>query len=212
MQIDTIAAYINGNATAIVNNLEPESLAVYAFLQKEFTTTNVAENHLFQFLYRSFYRLDNAGLTPEFKTEYFRIMQEEKGNTTHDISSILRSLYSFRNRKGQESFQFSFVTKLLNTLDHSFPIYDSEVARVFGFSRPYHSGFDAKLSAYLHQFQSIKQAYEQMLSSNLLSPTLLEFDLRFTGHQLPEIKQLDFIFWSAGKIMRKAPETESILL
>ena len=69
---EEIINLINNNAQAIVNNISHESIDVYNFLRTQFDITNVAENYLFQFVYRSFYRLDNAGLTAQFKTEYFR--------------------------------------------------------------------------------------------------------------------------------------------
>jgi hypothetical protein len=33
---------------------------------------------VFQFTFRSFYRLDNAGLTPEFKSKYFALLEESR--------------------------------------------------------------------------------------------------------------------------------------
>ena len=47
-----------------------ESVDVYLFLCDEFARGPVTQNYLFQFVYCSFYRLDNAGLTPEFKFSY----------------------------------------------------------------------------------------------------------------------------------------------
>ena len=112
--MENIIKFIEGNAVKIIANIDFESVEVYNFLKEQFENSNVNENHLFQFVYRSFYRLDNAGLTPEFKTEYFKILQESRNNYLFDFESVLKRLFLFPNRKGQNSFQFSFTTKMLS--------------------------------------------------------------------------------------------------
>jgi len=58
---------IDGNAEPVVRAIGREAVDVYGFLSDQFTRGPVVGNHVFQFVYRSFYRLDSAGLTPEFK-------------------------------------------------------------------------------------------------------------------------------------------------
>ena len=142
--INEISEWIENHSTEIIRNIEQESVDVYNFLKKEFYESNVNENYLFQFVFRSFYRIDNAGLTPEFKKEYFKILEENRNEKQLDFEKVLRRLYSFPNRKGQNTLQFSFVTKMSNTINDVTPIYDSEVAKMFSMSRPYQS--DLKLN------------------------------------------------------------------
>lgn len=71
-----IIDFIEENSDEIVENIEFESIVTYNFLKKQFADFDVRKNYLFQFVYRSFYRLDNAGLTSEFKNEYFIILEE----------------------------------------------------------------------------------------------------------------------------------------
>jgi len=203
MNNQNIIDFIESNSIAIVENIDFESIEVYNFLQNQFQSSNVNSNYLFQFVFRSFYRLDNAGLTPEFKTEYFKILEECRGNKVFDFEKILMRLYNFPNRKGQNTLQFSFVTKLLNTIDNNLPIYDSEVAKMFCVSRPYVADFHKKLDAYLDQLQCFQEFYEEVLYKNLLPNTFEKFDVRFGTSNLSEMKKLDFIFWSAGKIKKK---------
>ena len=96
---------INENYKRAINKLSIESFDVYRFLNKEFKNTEgITKNNLFQFVFRSLHILDNAVLTPEFKT-----------------------------RKDLNSIQFSFVTKFANIIDNQYPIYDSEVIKLFNF-------------------------------------------------------------------------------
>jgi len=104
-------------------NLNQGSIDVLKFLQSEFYKGDVSRNQLFQFVFRSFYRLDNAGLTPEFKKKYFELMESSRGKQLFDIKIILCELEKFprtkEKKKGEEkgSLQFSFATKLMNTID-----------------------------------------------------------------------------------------------
>jgi hypothetical protein len=151
-------------------------------------------------VFRSFYRIDNAGLTPEFKKEYFKILEQNRNEKQFDFEKVLRSLFLFPNRKGQNTLQFSFATKLFNTIDDKMPIYDSEVAKMFSLSRPYQTEFEIKLDKYLDQLDIIQKGYEQITEQNLLPKTIELFDREFENNKLSEMKKLDFIFWSAGKI------------
>lgn len=200
---EEICEYINGHFDQIIDNLKYESIEVYKFIQYEFLKGNIENNYLFQFVYRSYYRLDNAGLTEEFKREYFKLLEENRGKAIFDYEHALKRLYKFKNRKDQESFQFSFVTKLFNTIDNNIPIYDSEVVKVFGLSKYMQRSFDIKFKKYLNQLEAIKNAYKKIIDERLLENTINRFNQKFIDSNLTEMKRLDFIFWSAGKIIRE---------
>lgn len=202
-KIEEIYNYININSDQIINNLKYESIDVYKFIQYEFLKGNIENNYLFQFVFRSYYRLDNAGLTEEFKREYFKLLEENRDKEIFDYEYALKRLYKIKNRKGQESFQFSFVTKLFNTIDNHMPIYDSEVVNVFGFSKYMQRSFDVKIENYLNQLEAIKNVYHKIIDEGLLENTINRFNQKFIENNISEMKKLDFIFWSAGKIMRK---------
>lgn len=188
---------------AIINNLEEESIAVYAFLQKEFQKNKITENHVFQFVYRSFYRLDNAGLSKAFKQAYFVIMEELRHASSIDLVQIVDRLYEYPRLKGDNSVQFSFSTKLVNTINPTYPIYDSEVAKVFGFSTYHIKDKDQKMKRYLSQYQTIQDTYNVLLNDSQFLEILYQFDRRFPEYNLTPIKKIDFIFWSTGKLISK---------
>jgi hypothetical protein len=186
----------------ILANLNQESIDVYKFLQAEFSKGDVTKNHLFQFVYRSFYRLDNAGLTPEFKMRYFELMEKSRSSENINPEPILKELYEILTRKDLKSFQFSFTTKLVNTINNSHPIYDSEVSKVIiGTDNRPTGEFPKKLNLYLSRHQIIKDTYSHILESNAFSSLFNEFDNSFLGNELSDFKKLDFIFWSYGKLL-----------
>ena len=132
--LQKIISFIEENESRIVERLEAESIDVYRFLQIEFLKGDVRSNAVFQFVFRSFYRLDNAGLGSELKREYYALMEEQRNSKQLDIEKIVRRLYLIKRLKGDNSIQFSFATKLIHTINGNYPIYDAEVARVYGFS------------------------------------------------------------------------------
>jgi len=199
---EEIINIIDNNAKAIVDNISHESIDVYNFLKTQFENTNVTENHLFQFVYRSFYRLDNAGLTTQFRTEYFNILQKYRQLDNFDFANILQRLYDIQNHQEQNTFQFSFVTKMQNTICNDRPIYDNEVSKVFSFNRPRQgSSFNDKLVFYSNLLSIIDETYITIINDRNLQNVITLFDNRFPQNNLGQIKKFDFIFWSAGKIL-----------
>jgi hypothetical protein len=122
---------VQGHQT-IVSGVGQESVDVYRFLGEQFERGSVTENHVFQFVYRSFYLLDRAGLTDAFKKKYFETMEAARGKSV-DIRSLARAFFDVPNAKGQNSLQFSFATKLAHTIDNTYPLYDAKVATCFLF-------------------------------------------------------------------------------
>lgn len=193
--------WVEDNHFEIIDNIEQESIDVYNFLKKEFASSRANENLLFQFVYKNYYRIENAGLTSEFKKEYFNILEEYRKGRDLDYKAVLDRLYTFRNSKNQKTVQFSFVSKMFHTIDNSSVVYDKEVASVFSISNPYYEKcFDRKVDKYLDHLYRIERGYNLMIENNLIPLTSRLFDMKFPNNALSDIKKMDFIFWSAGKV------------
>ena len=200
---------IETNAEEIVTAIGRESVQVYEFLSETFARGSVAENCVFQFMYRSFYRLDNAGLTPDSKREYFVLLEGARNVSEVDLPGLTRKLFAIPNRKGHQSLQFSFVSKLANTVNPRYPIYDAEVASVFSFRAPYnYKTFDVRLSEYMAFYNRLRGIYATILDDNLLRGPRQMFREIYVApvEKIPEVKVLDFLFWSAGKLSFEAEQ------
>jgi hypothetical protein len=200
---------IERNAEEIVRGVGLETIGVYRFLFNEFARGAIIENYVFQFTYRSFYRIDNAGLTPEFKRRYFALMDDARDRNDVNIPALARELFILPNRKGQQSLQFSFITKLVNTVNPQYPIYDAEVASFFGFRAPYnYKSFEVRLTEYMAFYAKLRDIYAAIIHRNLLLQPRQLFREKYavTTDHVPEIKVLDFIFWSAGKLSLEAEQ------
>lgn len=208
VEADRLITRVKEKTVEIINNLDRESVDVYNFITSEFKKGDVSRNYLFQFVFRSYYRLDNAGLTSEFKSRYFELMEENRENKPVEIEVLLRELEKFprikenKTEKKKGSFQFSFVSKLINTLDSDIPIYDSKVSKaIIGSSYSPIGEFDDKLTVYSARHELIRKTYAYIIESKSFASIFSDFDKSFPDNRLSDLKKLDFIFWSYGKIV-----------
>jgi hypothetical protein len=199
MKINEITSMIEAHSNDIVATLTQRDVQFYQFIKNELKRTNVAENLIFQLVYSNFYSLDNRKLTPEFKLEYFRIMEELKSNETIDLETILFKLHDIPLR-GSFKFHFSFASKLAHTLDENVPIWDSQIGKMFSFKRPTGDDWAKIADDFIDQIENIQSAYEAIITNNLLEKSLKAFDDKFKGNDISSYKKIDFIFWSAGKL------------
>ena len=206
-----IIQIIKNNKDIIFDNLDKESLEVYRFLIKRFRETDdITKDEVYKFLYRSFYRIDNAGLTKEFKNEYFKILQEYRNLIDYSdetINTIANRLDQFIRLSNTKSFQFSFISKMLNTINVHSPIWDSEVRLVFNFPNIYYKWpLDKKIIAAIKQLSYMKVIYKEIEESKELNNIIEEFDEKYKTAELSFNKKVDFILWSTGKISKPAKE------
>lgn len=196
---DQIARY----ETRIIDELGAEAILVYLYLADESAKGNIDKNHVFQFVYRSFYRIDNAGLTPDFKRRYFEILERHRDASDIDLAAIAHELRPFKSLRDRQTLQFSFITKLAATANPQYPIYDAKVAQVFGFSTPSYGGatFEERLQIYMQFYEWLRATYTALLQAGRLDGTLKALETRYAQARcIPRMKALDFIFWTAGKL------------
>jgi len=194
------------NSEAIIDNLAQESIDAYIFLKDQFEATeDIRKNYFFHFVFRSFYRLDNAGLSNAMKLEYFNLMQELRNQDNFDFSLVCRRLYDIPNLKGQNSLQYSFATKMANMIAPHYPIYDSEVAAMFGFKAPYnYKNYDQRINEYSIFYSDMSEQYDTFSQDERLLSIFENFAIqRDNVVGISAVKQLDFLMWSAGKLQNK---------
>lgn len=156
------------------------------------------DRSVFELVFRSFYGIDNAGLTSEWKAKYFTILYDNIKNKAINVKDVCAELYKIKNNKQQKTIQFSFITKLNNILDPQQPIYDSNVAKVFGFNTLYHiPNFDKRIARHMEQYQIISDQYSKIIASN--QNKIKEFKNTFNCSDLHDIKVVDFVVWMNGK-------------
>ncbi len=203
LMTEKVLGTILNNYKKALDVLQKESFDVYNFIKEEYKKNDdITKNYLFHFVYRSFYRLDNAGLTPELKVRYFELLQEYR-NKPIDLKAICLDLYEYKTRKDKNSIQFSFATKLANTIDSSYPIYDSEVIKLFNFKQPYRFEKDRKIDVYLEQYQYILFSSNELIKNEKILTIFDEMNELFGNSciDMSNIKKLDILMWGVGKVL-----------
>ncbi|MDD3608083.1 MAG: hypothetical protein PHQ20_04850 [Candidatus Moranbacteria bacterium] len=197
---EEIANEIWNKRKEILEKIGQESIDVYLFLKKEFKKGNIKNNKVFQFVFRSYYRLDSAGLSEGIKNEYFDLMAQQVTN----LKKILLELYKIKTLRNKNTVQFSFATKLLHTIDENNPIWDTEVVRVMKIKIS-GLGYKEKIESCYESYEKLKQRFEDLLVDKRSKKVIFQFRNKFkvNKNQISDVKVLDFIIWTLGKLIKK---------
>jgi hypothetical protein len=168
-----------------------ESIRVYEWLDVH---KENPDNPVFQFVFRSYYRIDNAGLTSDWKVRYFKFLSERERH----LKTILEGLYHIPTKKKVKSLQFSFATKLLHTLDTNQPIYDSKVADLLGLPVKKGKDFAANINTCIAVYGKLQKAQQQLLLDEGIMNQIAALKVRYNS-QISDGKALDFLLWNVGK-------------
>jgi hypothetical protein len=190
MNIEKIIQNIENQYVENIKTIEPKSLDFYLAIKLGFENREVL-SRVFQKKYTYFYIL--RYMKPEVKSLYFEILERESQKNAFEIRAILKELFD-----AGERLEFSFVTKMYHTIDNKMPIYDNNVAKLFGFSVHLDAGYSTKVERYLDFYEELKTTYKLILEKNLLQRSLIAFDEKFKNPLITQEKKIDFILWKAG--------------
>ncbi len=198
--IESIKNLILRKQDKILENIKQESIDVYLSLKNEYKKGNINKNYLFQFVFKSYYRLDQAGLGDNLKIKYFELLFKKESN----LSNILEELYKIKTERNLRAIHFSFSTKLLHTIDNNNPIYDSEIAYILN-KKVKGKTKKQKIKSCLKIYKEIKDLYQELLKDKKIEQLIKKFKQKFSlkNNEISNIKVLDFIIWSLGKLMKK---------
>ena len=147
----------------------------------------------FQKNYKHFWGMNPARLNEPFYNTYFQLLNERK----FDLDFILCEIKSL-----QKGFQFSFITKLLHTIEPNPPIYDRMISQ-FYFLPDFQSVSKWEDKAMLaksiyeflqFEFQRIKD--EKLLSESLEKLNLFLDEKGIEKDTISETKKIDSLIWA----------------
>lgn len=162
----------------------------YIALMTNFHQTNVAKDRSFQTLFDDFYQVRR---NEDWRKVFFSYLEKCK-NDTIDLPIVLRYLYinAPKNR-----VELSFSSKLLHTVDPSYPIYDKKVSNYLKMKSPYDYykwPAEKKLEYQIQTYQKICDWYK---TSDEPIGLTERFDKLFPQYadKIGWIKKADFIIW-----------------
>lgn len=182
----------------------------YEFLKDMYNRAghSLQTDYYFRYIFGLFYAMNPFFVTKNFMDAFYRKMDEIRGmDSVEDLDAveIAAELYektSDDNAK-RKSFQFSFVTKMLNLADDTkYPIYDSKVALVLKLgSLP--QELDGKKKAYGEWYDTIKKTYDALLRNEAVRKIIALFKETFDCAGMSDLRALDIIVWEMGKNQEK---------
>ena len=184
---------IRQNQTAIMKKLNPKVLATYCWLQDNLHKRNVAVDTEYRKKFSGYYRM--RFVSQEYRDQFFKLFEEIKSESSPSFRVVSQKLFQVDGKH-----EFSFIAKMLHTIEPSRPIYDSQVDIALGIHRCYQPNFEAKLRQDEHILAQISAAYRELASSPDMIELLAEFDKIIPGHTMSAEKKIDFILWALGGI------------
>lgn len=201
-----LSGWVNDNSTKIIKLIPQRGVNNYLTIGEHFLKGNVSKNKEFQDVFKSFYGLNIAHLTKQFNDNYFTKFDKYRGEiiTEETINLFLEEWYNIPNSSERNTVQFSFLSKLLHTIDNDKIVYDKWVRILFELkdvSSIKGLSFQEKVGIYYGQYQQLQNAYKVLIDSRDLNSIVVKFEKYFPqAIGISNVKKLDFIFWRAGKL------------
>ena len=188
-----LAERIIQNQDAIFEKLDIRMMETYFWLMDNLRTRNIATDMEYRKKFSGYYRM--RFVSQEYRDAFFKLFEEIKNNNKISFEAVSTSLYPVN-----EKHEFSFISKMLHTIDPQRPIYDSQVDIALGIHRAYQSNFQLKLQQDTNILNHISEQYLSLLNIPEIKNIILSFDNKLNAHSMSVEKKLDFILWALGAI------------
>ncbi len=195
---------------AIFEEIKQEQIDFYRFIQTEFNKSegNIKDKVLFQNLFKLYYNLGHY-LGKKFFKFYFskfsnKDLQEtiKKLKNVDGLRSVLENLLE-ESKKATGKYHYSFISKIIHTINPEFPIYDKYIRIALKLRDPSGDKEEKRCEIFWETYKEIWDCYRYILKNKCLDKIIEEFSVKRDITELSKVKILDFLFWSMGKVMEK---------
>ncbi len=200
---------INKNSGNLLDTIDIESIRSWCRLRRDLPHVNVSEDLDYQETYRKYFGIGGVGMSKAFVERYFEILEEVKEEEVLDLRNLTLNLLRTQNRRKLSLSQFSAMTKLINLIDHNYPVYDSHVSELYQFDKPSSPKMDnrERLNIYLAQHQQQADTFRELLEQGMIHDTLVVFKIllkkyhneEFPQYPVPDFKKVDFLVAAIAK-------------
>ena len=171
-----------------------KGLQTYQTIMEAFPETDVSKDRAFQKLYRDFYQM-RPFYTDDFASAYFRLM--EKMKTWLPVSFDM-AFERIKHIKG--SYEMSFSSKMVHTIDPNLPIWDKIVTgEHFHMKAPYCSCRNRERVC-CRRYEDYRKRFCSYTDSPEGQMLIESFDAAFPDSGISDVKKIDFILWQDRKI------------
>ena len=195
-QCSDLVTLILQNEAGILSQFDGKMMETYRWLQEQLHQRNVSTDLEYRRKFSGYYRM--RFVSQEYRDAFFCLFEKIKNEQAPSFRTVSYSLYEIDRKH-----EFSFISKMLHTIDPHRPIYDSQVCEVLRLQHYPRPSFEEKLQQDEKALARISAAYEEMASSEQIQKMLLEMDAFTQGYRMSDEKKYDFILWALGGIMKK---------
>ena len=191
-----LALKILNNQKAIIEKLPPKMLNTYYWLQDNLYLRNVSSDAEYKRKFSGYYRM--RFVSKQYRDRFFSLFEAIKNDTKLSFVDVAKQLSQVDGRH-----EFSFISKMLHTIDPNRPIYDSQVDQALQIHRTYEPNIELKIR---HDEEIIKQisfVYQRLEASAEMVEPLAAFDQIIPSRSMSITKKLDFLLWALGGIEKK---------
>ncbi len=183
-----------------------ETITIYYSLKRVFKNKNNDLSYYqdFQKAFYKFYGI-NRFISDEFEIKYFNVLKELKEYPLSyevDLKEFVEEKMIDKNKEGNLIIQFSFATKALNIFnDEKYPIYDSNVSKVFGVYSSDKTDIGNKLEKYIENYEIIMEVYKKILEMDKYKKYITDFreKFKYADESISDMRILDIIVWKLGE-------------
>ena len=168
----------------------------YQFVMNELRLRDVSKDRKYQRAFGGFYQI-----RLKWYKKFYYVLEKSKHRKKAKrltLKEVMRSLYRYNH-----SFEYSFASKLLHTVNPSNPVIDKKVLSCLGLRRPQRpnktlskSDIDTLFNAYEAQYELVRKVYQLFLKKPEVKKLFIKFDARFPDlARIGEMKKIDLILW-----------------
>lgn len=168
------------------NQAMAAGLEKYHYLMNRLRETNVSIDSEYQRTFREFYRM-RAYYSEVFAWRYFSLLEQVKNGGPMSFDTAFHRVHQLNG-----TYEMSFSSKLVHTLDPSRPIWDDTVAiRHFGFKSP--AVRRNREEACCRRYRAYEEKYLAYMDTQDGRALIRFFDGKYPDNGISDVKKLDFI-------------------
>lgn len=184
------------NQAAIIKKITPQMLNTYHWLQDNLRQRNIAVDEEYRKKFVGYYRM--RFVSQPYRDRFFSLFETIKNDTELSFANTARELFQVDGKH-----EFSFISKMLHTIDPNRPIYDNQVALALRLHQAYRRNLEDKLRQDEMILRQIAEAYRHLEASAEMANILAAFDQIVPERSMSMAKKLDFLLWALGGIKKR---------
>jgi hypothetical protein len=165
----------------------------YTRIMSLFPNVDISKDLSFQKEFRSLYKF--MFLNDNFINDYFSFFQEHK-NSSPDFIDTLKYFH-----EKHDKFFYSYVSKMLATIDPNLPVWDTPVCFMLKFKNPDSElSIKRKIIKAKETYELLTRWYNYFIPSEEGSKWIMFFDEVYPNSNITSAKKIDLIIWKLSSM------------